>query len=172
VLAENIPSALKEHDHWVLWMWECSRDRKGGVRWTKVPLSAAGGPGKSNDPSTWSSFEVAFRAYVKGNHDGIGFVFTDSPFSGVDFDDCLDDRQQLKPDHIAGMGLEMLDSYTEVSPSRTGLKVIVRGSKPKGRCSNADLGIEMYESGRYFTVTGHRFDGPRPDVMGRTAEMM
>lgn len=171
VIAENIPAELKEHDHWLLWKWKDEKDRKGGVKWTKIPLAVSGGPGKSNDPSTWCSFEAAWKAYVEEGHDGIGFVFTNSPFSGVDFDDCLDDDYQLKEGHIAGVGLEVLDSYTEVSPSRTGLKVIVRGSKPKGRCSNAELGIEMYESGRYFTITGHRFEQTEPAVRRRTAEM-
>jgi hypothetical protein len=45
-----------------------------------------------------------------------------------------------------------LASYTEVSPSGTGVKIFLKGKVPGKLRRKGD--IEMYDSGRYFTVTG------------------
>jgi primase-polymerase (primpol)-like protein len=63
----------------------------------------------------------------------------------------------------------MLDSYTEVSPTGTGLKVFVRGVLPRG--GNRDDDIEMYDHDRYFTVTGHHLAGTPVTVEERHEEV-
>jgi len=45
-----------------------------------------------------------------------------------------------------------LDSYTEVSPSGTGYHVLVTGKLPDGR--NRRGSVELYDTARFFTVTG------------------
>nr|WP_233265125.1 hypothetical protein [Halomarina oriensis] len=70
---------------------------------------------------------------------------------GVDLDDCRDsDTGELSEN--ARAIVEQLDSYTEVSPSGTGVHVIVHGALPEGRNRHGD--VELYETARYFTVTG------------------
>jgi putative DNA primase/helicase len=78
------------------------------------------------------------------------------PFCGVDLDACVDP----KTDEIASWASEIvgeLDSYTEFSPSGTGLHVLLRAELPPG--GNRRARIEMYDRGRFFTVSGRRLGG-------------
>jgi hypothetical protein len=85
----------------------------------------------------------------------VGFVFTEAdPFAGVDLDNCVD-AGEVAP--WAMEIVEALNSYTEVSPSGTGLKIWVEATKPGDRCKTGDK--EMYDSGKFFTFTGERFTG-------------
>lgn len=74
----------------------------------------------------------------------------------MDLDGCLDpETGEAEP--WAMQIVEDLSSYTEVSPSGTGLHVIARAELPEGR--RRDDKIEMYDRGRFFTVTGRRLPG-------------
>ena len=72
---------------------------------------------------------------------------------GVDFDGCYDARTADCDDRIDAV-VHRLGSYTEISPTGTGLKTLVKGDKPGGRCKCGDPDVECYARGRYFTVTG------------------
>jgi primase-polymerase (primpol)-like protein len=50
-----------------------------------------------------------------------------------------------------------IDSYTEVSPSGAGLRIWTPGVLPPGGRRKGY--VEMYDGGRYLTVTGHRVRG-------------
>ena len=82
---------------------------------------------------------------------GVGYVLAaDDPFIGVDLDKCLDPEKGC--DGFAMWVMEQLASYTEVSPSGTGLRIILRGKlPPQGRRKGT---FEVYESGRFLTITG------------------
>lgn len=146
--SEAIPETLREREQWVCWREE-ERDGKPA----KIPVTpGTGGFASSTEAQTWASFETALE-YTETEHaDGVGFVFTDNdPIVGVDLDDCrgpetgdIDDAAQ---DIIA-----RLDSYTEVSPSGTGYHVLITGELPEGR--NRRGSIELYDTARFFTVTG------------------
>ena len=78
----------------------------------------------------------------------------DDPFVGIDLDHCLDPVTG-HPSHEAEAMVRQLASYTEISPSGTGLRIFVRGSlPPTGRKKGW---IEMYTESRFLTVTGHIF---------------
>jgi len=145
---EAIPETLRKREQWVCWREE-ERDGKP----TKIPVTpATGGFASSTDPETWTGFERALD-YTETEHaDGIGFVFTDDdPIVGVDLDDCRD----LETDDVDDAALdiiERLDSYTEVSPSGTGYHVLITGALPEGR--NRRGSVELYDTARFFTVTG------------------
>jgi len=137
---------LSARDHWVCWRYEA----RGGKP-TKVPYAPTWKPASSTDASTWSTFERCFAAAVKERFDGIGFVFSEAdPYVGIDLDDCVRQDGTLEPwaDDI----VRQFNTYTEVSPSGTGLKLWCRGSLPPGRRRTGKL--EMYDAARYFTVTG------------------
>jgi putative DNA primase/helicase len=53
--------------------------------------------------------------------------------------------------------IEGLDGYTELSPSGTGIHIIVRGELPGS--GNRKGPLEMYDKKRFFTVTGHGLGG-------------
>ncbi|WP_317952378.1 MULTISPECIES: phage/plasmid primase, P4 family [unclassified Staphylococcus] len=144
----NIPDELKQLNNWCVWKFE----KRNGKR-TKIPFNAETGEfAKSNDKSTWSSYETAVNAE---GVDGIGFFF-EPPYLGIDIDDIDDDLHRFKQgdklDNIVSEFNEAFKSYTEVSPSGNGLHIIVKGKIPGTRRRKGN--IEMYDSGRFFTMTG------------------
>ena len=147
-----LPEVLREREQWVCWREE---DRKGKP--TKIPVTPRGGGfASSTDPETWGSFETAHEYTETEYADGVGFVFTDDdPIVGVDLDDCRD-PETGDVDDAARDIIDRLDSYTEVSPSGTGYHVLIRGELPDGR--NRRGSIELYDTARFFTVTGDHVD--------------
>ncbi|GAB7011335.1 MULTISPECIES: hypothetical protein [Halobacteriales] len=145
---EAIPETLRERDQWVCWREE-ERDGKP----TKIPVTpGAGGFASATESETWASFEAALDYSETEHADGIGFVFTDDdPIVGVDLDDCRDPETGDVDDAALDI-IERLDSYTEVSPSGTGYHVLITGALPEGR--NRRGSVELYDTARFFTVTG------------------
>jgi len=153
-----VPADLTDYDSWVLWRYEL----RGGKK-AKVPYNIAGRRASTTNPQDWASFEVAlstWRKYPKG-YAGLGFVFSKAdPFAGIDLDDVLDSEGQVKP--WARRVIERFsDTYMEISPSGTGIKIWARGSLPENvpGVPLGDGSIEVYDRGRYFTVTGQTFRG-------------
>jgi len=161
---EALPDALVDEPQWVCWR---SEERNG--KQTKIPIDPATGQyASSTDEATWGSFEEAVEYADTGAAAGVGFVFTDDdPFVGVDIDECRD-PETGHPEQQAATIIGDLDSYTEVSPSGTGYHVLVRGELPAGR--NRHGSIELYETARYFTVTGDRLAGQQV-IQERTEEL-
>ncbi|WP_049890855.1 phage NrS-1 polymerase family protein [Natrinema versiforme] len=143
-----LPKQLRERDQWVCWREE-PRDGKP----TKIPVTPGSGEfASSTDPETWVSVETALEYAHSRDADGVGFVFTDDdPIVGVDLDDCRD-PETGDIDDVAEDIIERLDSYTEISPSGTGFHVLIEGELPDGR--NRRGSIELYDTARFFTVTG------------------
>ncbi len=141
--------------------WLCWRLEERGGKPTKVPYSPlTGAKASSTDPSTWADYSEAVAAREEHNYDGIGFVFTlEDDLCGVDLDGCLSlETGEIEP--WAQEIIEELDSYTEISPSGTGVHVLIRARLPEGR--NRKGRFEAYDQGRYFTVTGkHLASTPR-----------
>ncbi len=150
---QNIPVQMREYPNWVCFRFEPD---PGRPKPKKVPINPRTGErAASNDPGTWSDFSTALSA--SGKYDGLGFMFGNSPFFGVDLDNIEKElRDYVEGDmNIVGEFVDTLQSYTELSPSGAGIHIICRGSlPPKGRRSG---NVEMYETGRFFTVTGKRF---------------
>jgi primase-polymerase (primpol)-like protein len=165
----NIPEELQTHKQWVVW----KAVPQGGGKFTKVPVDPkTGANAATNNPSTWGTFEEACEHYVWNKDsgiDGIGFVFTkEDPFAGIDLDDCRDpDTSQI--DGWAVDILKDLNSYCEISPSNTGIKVFTKGSMP-GHGRNFG-NVEMYDTGRFFTLTGETFNGYPKTIEDRSAEL-
>jgi len=149
---ENFPPDMLALRRYVVWRYE---ERVG--KSAKIPHVAdgTGARASSTDPVTWRSFEAAARVFLVGGYDGVGFVFSSGdPYAGVDLDNCRD-PESAALDAWASELVATLDGYTEVSPSGTGVHVIVRGAAP----NRQDGRIEAYSSGRYFTVTGRAIFG-------------
>lgn len=152
----NFPAELTQIDNWCVWKYE----QRGGGKPTKVPYNAVTlERAKSNDSSTWSSFESALYTYNSGDADGIGFFFK-APYVGIDIDGVEDNVHRFKSgdhkDNIVSEFHEAFKSYTEVSPSGTGIHIIIKGKIPGDRRRKAN--VEMYENGRFFTMTGNSLD--------------
>jgi len=165
VNGEKIPQALRSKAQWVAWRIEVREGKP-----TKVPVDPHTGTyGSCSDPTTWGTFEHATRCFEIGNHDGVGFVFSASdPFAGIDLDKCRDpEKGVIEP--WAQEIIRNLGSYTEISPSGTGVHIFVMAKLPMGRRRKGR--IEMYDSGRYFTVTGAQLKGTPSTIEERTKEV-
>lgn len=158
--ADALPPSLAARPVWLCWRWERAKGR-----WTKVPVSAATleviDVTKADNLSPLA--EAAARV-AAGEATGVGVSLGAAGVLGVDLDDCRD------PDAgtIAPWALDItraLDGYAEASPSGTGVKVLVAAAKPgkKCRCGN----VEVYDCGRYFTLTGHTLPGSQPNAPAR-----
>jgi len=165
MVPQNLPQDLQALNQWAAWRWE----RRNG-KWTKRPLNPdTGSSARSNDPDTWGSLEAAVRRMRRASLPGIGFMFhPDDGFAGVDIDGCRNPLTgEIEP--WAQEIVEGLCSYTDVSPSETGLKVFVQGELPSGRRRKGQ--IEMYDRGRFFTTTGHHMAGTPTTVNERQEEL-
>ena len=150
-IVENIPEQLTERPQWVCWRLETRNGKP-----TKVPyIAGTNSRASSTDLMTWSSFEYALAAYEAGEppYDGIGFVFCSAdPFVGIDLDDCRDPESGEIAPWAQVIISSVKEGYVEVSPSGTGIHIIVEGTVRGGGMRKGK--VEMYGRGRFFTITG------------------
>ena len=156
---------LTKQKRWVVWRWKKTFRKNGEVAWTKPPYQCGrpGTPAKSNDSSTWDSYEAAVAAVTAGHANGIGFMLKDSEVAAADLDhvrdattgELLDWAKQLCVE-ADGLGL-----YREVTVSGCGLRFIdlaaggieLHRKFTFNRKSGA--GIELYRNtARYITISG------------------
>jgi hypothetical protein len=154
----NIPKTLIERDQWVLWWpdktpasaaWELNCD-------TNRPWPAA-----TNDPSSWASFDKAVERIEEGwPVAGVGYVFQPKDgIVGLDLDNALSDGGELKP-WAAPIVEQLPDTFIEISPSGRGLHAFFYGDLDRARKIRlADGGVELYNAGRYFTMSGKPWKG-------------
>jgi primase-polymerase (primpol)-like protein len=160
--ADILPDEVTEREQWVCW-----RVQQRGGKETKVPINPhTGSFGSATNPDSWASFETAREYATEGAAEGLGFVFTgDDPLVGVDLDTCRVPETGTLTDEATDI-VERLASYTEVSPSGTGVHVLALGGLPGDR--NRKDWVEMYDDARFFTVTGDHLDGTPVTVESRT----
>lgn len=139
----RIPDEMKDLKRWVLWKIQVNEKGKA----TKIPVNAQNGYGaKSNDSSTWTTFENALAKCEYYNCMGLGFMLGNGYF-GVDIDHQLDNEDLINE------FVETLKSYTEISQSGEGIHIICKGALPIGNRRKGN--IEMYDSARFFAMTGN-----------------
>lgn len=166
-----VPACLRKRAQWVCWKFI----RRNG-RDTKVPIDPA--TGAAADPTArgdWKTFEeaVAASGRLRGCA-GVGFVFThDDPYCGIDLDGAVRDGQVVP---AAQAIIDRFATYTEVSPSGRGVKLFLRGRKPsaagcrKDRIDGFDR-VEIYDSKRFFVVTGDHVVGTPLAVENRQPQL-
>lgn len=145
----NIPDELKAMARWSPWraVWN---PRRG--KYDKIP----GHSRSTAKPETWLSFEDAERQFQadRAAFTGVGFVVTGLPeFTFIDIDECIDEAGAFSARAIEIIAA--VASYTEISPSGRGLRIIARGPAPED-WNNHDLGVEVYagHGARFLTITG------------------
>ena len=120
----------------------------------KIPMSPhTGTAAASNNPDTWGTAAEAWAAKKRNGWAGIGYVFTIAAgVVGIDLDDCFTEDGRLND--TARQIVQMMNSYTERSPSGRGLHILACGSIPH---SIKQPTFEMYNELRYFTMTGQQY---------------
>jgi len=148
---ENIPEKLTERPQWVCWRYEERDDKPTKVPYTPSTLRRA----SSTDLMTWRTFSEALEAYERSEppYDGIGFMFCSAdPLAGIDLDKCRDPESGAIAPWAQKIISDASEGYVEVSPSGTGVHIIVEGRVRDGGLRRGP--IEMYSRERFFTVTG------------------
>ena len=172
---DNIPTELKSLKQWTLWCWGQDSEK---TKRTKVPkfwgphgLTSA----KSNDPTTWSTFEEIREKFSNDPEafGGIMMAITDQdPYAFIDLDSSVDSHGEIKP--WAKEIVDQCQSYTELSVSGTGLHIISRGQKGQKwhqssngkrkycRIAYQDGEVEVYDEKRFVIFTGEVLEPERP----------
>lgn len=168
---EKLPQELKERGAFCLWKYE----ERDGNR-TKVPYQTNGLRADSANKATFTNYAIAVRH--RAGYDGIGIgVFGD--ICAIDIDSCVEDGvlSDMAEDIIARM-----DTYTEYSPSGTGVRILFKASLPaydKDRyyINNRQIKLEVYVAGytsRFVTVTRNSISGTgieeRTDALAEVLE--
>lgn len=153
---------LKELNNWVVY-----RNFKHG----KLPFNPVTNLiVKTNDPNTWAPYNVALNIFQNHSYYGIGFVFSSKDdYIGIDLDDCVDELGNVN--FFAQKIINMLNSYTEYSPSNKGLHIICKAKLLK----NQNIGIkknniEIYNNDRFFTMTGNMY--LKKEIIERSNEII
>ena len=146
----RIPQEFKENEPFCLWRIENDK---------KVPYQITGQRADSSNPATFAGYDDVMACF-DDRYLGIGVLTT--TFTKIDIDDCVEDGT-LSP--LAEEVVDAINSYTEFSPSGTGIHIIcytpgIRYDKSRYYMNNRAIGMEVYVPGqtnRFFTVTGDVF---------------
>lgn len=157
-MVSSIPQEMK-----TLRQWVCYRIEERDGKPTKIPYRtdrAGRGNARTNDPSTWHTFDEVMEAAAKpiNRFDGVGFVLAKSdPYVFVDLDHVITDGEL---EAWAREVIGRMDSYTEFSQSGTGIHIIARATKPGPRCrTHSKPQFEIYEDVRLVVFTGTLWAG-------------
>ena len=165
----NIPEELKLDALWCAWKYVTNDD--GDL--IKKPFNVLNGYGaKSNNASTFVSYPTLCRYldnYLSfdgetGRQMGGAGLGIFKGYSAIDIDHCVDESGT-----ISDMAQELIDfckSYTEFSPSKTGIRIIFKSAiyidKNKYYINNSKRGLEIYISdntNKFVTITGNKISG-------------
>jgi putative DNA primase/helicase len=166
-IPENLPPDLTTGDMFLVWDWWWDPKLK---KWTKPPLRASDGVScGATDRKNGASLSEAYSIMRRRPHDGVGrMLFADEGLVGWDLDGC----RNPETGEIAPWAQKIINefaSYTEVSPSGTGVRIFVFGTlPPKGRRKDH---VECYCSGRYLTLTGCHLPGTPRTVEHRQEQI-
>ncbi len=159
-----IPEALKQRPQWLCWRLE---QKSGAKKPAKMPYYASGKrrtgvQGSDEDRAALVTFGVAVAAMDLLQASGIGFAFLPGDgLIGIDLDKMVDaDTGEMSP--RAQRIIEACASYTEWSPSGSGFHIYVLGTTETTKDNG--IGVEMFCSKQFFTVTGRHLAGTPTEV--------
>lgn len=153
---EKLPQELKERGVFCLWRYG---EDKGRI--TKVPYQANGLHADSTNKATFTDFTTAVRH--RSEYDGLG-IGVIGDICAIDIDHCIENGVLTD---MAGDIVTRMFSYTEYSPSGTGVRILFKAvlpeyDKEKYYVNNRSIGLEVYvagSTGRFVTVSGNVFSG-------------
>ncbi len=164
VKIENIPDDLKHVAQFI--NWHEGKDEKGNP--TKLPINALTKQTiDAHNISHHLCFDEAYK-FAVDHGVGVGFVFTKADaFIGIDIDDCVESGV-IQP--WAWRLIVYLDTYCEISPSGTGVKLFAQGEFPfPGKKYDP---VELYNDHRFFTITGNHVVGTPKEVKRLSQEQL
>jgi hypothetical protein len=156
---EAIPTSLAERPQWLLWRFE---EKPGDKKPRKVPYYMAGHrrvgeQGTPDDRAKLCTLEQAVAAITRLKMSGVGFAFLPGDdLIGIDIDNAIDTGTGEISERARSI-IEACSSYTEYSPSRRGVHIIVAGQSDTFKSN--DIGLEVFAGRQFFTFTGDRYSG-------------
>ena len=156
---DNIPETLKQFNQFLNFKIKTKENGKSG----KPPVDKNGYTISYQKTENWMTFEGAIANYNKCEKiDGINFVLTkEDDLVGIDLDNCVNNGSI---EDWANDWIQTLDSYTEISPSETGLRIFIKGEIS----SNKNKGnIEAYGYDKVLTLTGNRLENTPTNINAR-----
>src|SRR5262249_12587273 len=102
---------------------------------------------------------------------GIGFVLSkNDPFTGIDLDHVVTSEQEEMAisDETQAM-VERFGSYTELTPSGSGLHIWIQAQVPGVHRRKGN--VEIYDSARFLTMTGAQMEGCSDVIEERQDEL-
>lgn len=160
-----IPAELQELPNWGVFkkVWDDKRQK-----YSKMPYNAiTGALGSSTDKTTWTDFKTATDVYMSSDeYDGLAFYF-EPPYIGIDLDGMGTELQAYLEGDITSSTIHEFMSatrtYAEVSQSGEGIHIIGKINEMPGKRRRRGP-VEMYNSGRFFAITGNRFGSNVEDI--------
>lgn len=122
--------------------------------------------GSSTNPKTWTNLATALSNLGKTAHVstgdepilGVGIVLGNG-LCGIDLDDVVGEDGIIEP--FAQEIIEIMDTYTELSPSGRGLHILFTGQCPvvSRKVTVDGKSRELYTEKRFLTCTGNVLAG-------------
>jgi putative DNA primase/helicase len=182
----QIPVRIKDQPQWVNWQARDRIDKRSGdiIGLDKIPIDPKTNPSRPaqiNNSASWGAFRQCIDALphllnqwrqsdpqgYRGG--GIGYVFTlEDGLAGIDLDKVREPSTGLIAPWARHV-IRYLNSYTEISPTGTGVKIFCQASLPGGGVNKHY--IELYDQGRFFTVTGWHLDETPATIEARPEEV-
>jgi putative DNA primase/helicase len=149
---------------------ELKQQRRWALHKDKEPFQTNGHRASSTDSSTWTTW-LELQPFVS-QYSGVG-IMLGNPLGGADLDHCVKDGKILP---WAQDVITRLASYTEISPSGTGIRILVTGTHghDKGRklkWRETEEAAEVYDNVRFLTFTGNHVAGTPEDIRPRSTEL-
>lgn len=148
----RIPRELWLRRQWLVWAYEhdpgVTKPRKPPYNPSSLRKHNSGLTGLVNLRSVVEIYKTNTR------FSGIGYYLTrNDPYLAIDVDNCVIGRT---PTQFAGEIVDRLSTYTEVSPSGNGVRMIV-ALPPRTSCRNvgSPAPVELYSHTHYVTLTGN-----------------
>ena len=161
--ASGVLAELQPLPQWVVWKGELEDGKRKKVPYNpnyyKIHARAS-----VKMPKSWGSLDQALKALETGDYSGIGFMIT-PPLVFIDLDHSLDKQSGIITDPQAKEIVQSLHSYTERSPSGTGLHILAYTDTP---IRSLHTEIEIYGRDRFTTITTDHLAGTPAIIENRT----
>jgi len=172
LLRRNLPEAVRKLKAFVVFKFKPPK-KPGGKR-MKLPFYVVDGTMRSGEQASKADRTrlVTFADAVKlFEHDdkwgGIGVCALEgNDCFFVDLDNCFETNGD--PNKVAATLLSWR-TYTEYSPSGRGLRMVFKGNPGTNR-KRHDLGLELFCTSGFVTLTGLRYDKAHTDVKHLSAK--
>ena len=163
---DSFPATLRRYARWHWWILKDNQKKPRAVRWPDVDCDAT-------VSRNWCSWETlrSTTCTLSGPGFACGKVDKDLTVSLIDLDNCRDPHTGIIQEW-AWKIIRWVNSYTEVSPSGTGIHIFVIGAlPPDAKKQQKVYKLEIYDRKRFSTVTGHRVEGTPDDLQPREKEL-